>query len=565
MTGRDSKRVLTIDNSPDGFQGMIHCSKTICQSCGKVVAPAEPPPSDSSFCLPFSNLCSCSRANLIPAPRLSQAIQYSKDVFLRKDFELVAALGSGTLADAYRVKSKSLDKDFVIKILNPRLAENPRTAKRYRLAAAAALRLSHENLAHVVESGINEEGASYVVSEYIDGQDLATVLQNEGFLDASDVIELGIQVLGALSHAHENNVMHRGVKPSNIYLTERNQSRFKVKLADIGIARVWPSAERETIFELLDDNEFGDPRRYMSPEQYTGQPFKPCSDVYSLGCVLYEAISGMTPFASVSRAKIAIKQLTEDVRPLNGHLKVPDISSDLEAVILKALAREPQNRYQTAQEMLRDLQKVGTQIGPNAAKKLEDGILPKLLRFTKEYSPFAIGLALALTSALTSAFVAFNAKVFVPVKSKSPALSPNDSVAIFYKIATSPHLHKADFHDANFQALNLTNYHFTDCNLTNAHFNSANLSKAIFRSVNMRDADLGHVNFSHAKFFNCNLSEVSLTNADLSNAELFSVDLHDADLRYADLSHSKLNDVDLRGANLLGCTLPDDISRAKFW
>jgi serine/threonine protein kinase len=565
------------------FKEKLHCSvKTICQSCGKVIPPQESKPSDTAFFLPFSTLCSCSRANLIPAPQVSQAIQYSKDVFVRKDFELVEALGSGTLADAYRVKSKSLDKDFVIKILNARLAENPRTAKRYRLAAAAALNLSHSNLAHVVESGINEDGASYVVSEYIDGQDLATVLQNEGFLDASDVIELGIQVLEALAHAHENNVMHRGVKPSNIYLTERKQGRFTVRLADIGIARAWPSAGRETRFELLDGSEFGDPR-YMSPEQCSGHTFKPCSDVYSLGCVLYEAVSGKTPFASGSRTKIAIKQLTEDIRPLNDRFRDLDIPVDLEAVIMKALAKESQDRYQSAQEMLEDLQKVGKPIGPNAAKKPKEGILPKLLRITKGQSLFAaVGLAFVLTSAFVASHAVApqavspfamaphakvslaepNTKVSLTVPSPTRALSPVESLPMFYAI--KPHMKNADLHSAACQYWDLANNRFSSCDLTNAHFNSADLSSATFQSVKMRDADLGSANLSHAELVGSDLSAVSLCNADLSNAQLLSVDLRDADLRYADLSHAKLNSVDLRGANLLGCTLPDDISHVKF-
>jgi len=370
------------------FKETLYCSpKTICQSCGKVVAPQESNPANTHFFLPFSTLCSCRAASLIPAPKVWQAIQYSKDVFVRDDFELVEALGTGTLAYAYRVKSKALDKDFVIKILDEKLAENPRTAKRYRLAAAAALNLSHANLAHVVESGINEAGASYVVTEYIDGQDLASVLKNEGFLDPADVIELGVQILEALDHAHQNNVMHRGVKPSNIFLCDKINGKFKVKLADIGIARAWPSGGRETRFLLLDGSEFGDPR-YLSPEQLSGQTFKPSSDIYSLGCVLYEAISGKTPFNSGSRTKIAIKQLTEEARGLSERFRDLDIPYDLEAVIMKALAKEQKDRYQSAREMLEDLQKVGKPSGPKAvhkhkAQKDKEGLLPKLLRMTK--------------------------------------------------------------------------------------------------------------------------------------------------------------------------------------
>jgi serine/threonine protein kinase len=508
----------------------LHCSvKTICQSCGKVVAPQESNPADTQFFLPFSTLCTCNRANLLPAPRVSQAIQYSQDVFVRQDFELVEALGSGTLADAYRVKSKSLNKEFVIKILDARLAENPRTAKRYRLAAAAALNLSHANLAHVVESGINEDGASYVVSEYIDGEDLGSVLKNEGFLDPSEVTEMGVQILEALEHAHEQNVMHRGVKPSNIYLVERKNGTFKVKLSDIGIARAWPNVGRETRFDLLDGSEYGDPR-YMSPEQLSAHTFAPTADIYSLGCVLYEAVSGKTPFTSGSRTKIAIKQLTEEVRPLNDRFKDLDIPADLEAVIMKSLAKEPKDRYQTAREMLDDLQKVGKPNGPNAAKKnklgnpLTKGFLPKLLRITKGNSMLFLGMVGTVIAA--EQLVAYAGSFQIPETTSAKMLET---------LTTAFNTPNPGFHYP-----------------INSYSNELNLDlhKAAFAGFDL----------SYVRLRKCNLKDAQLRGANLSHAYMNDVDLSGADLRDADLSHAELRNVNLKNSQLLGATLPDDLS-----
>jgi serine/threonine protein kinase/uncharacterized protein YjbI with pentapeptide repeats len=281
---------------------------------------------------------------------------FTGETLVKDDFQVLSRLGQGCVTDTYLVRNKSLKRKFVLKLLVASYNKNPRTSKRFRIATTKAVQLSHPNIVSVYEADQAKDGSSYAVSEYIESATLADVIKREGFLDTHEVVETMMQACEALQYAHENKIIHRGIKPSNIFLVDRKPDKFSVKVSDFGTTVALPHAGRETHVQATHVREFGDPR-YMSPEQCVGERLSPASDIYSLGCVMYEALCGKTPFASKNPMTIAVKQMTEEARPISSRFKDLDIPEDLEAIVMRALIKDPRKRYQTPAEMMKDLQR----------------------------------------------------------------------------------------------------------------------------------------------------------------------------------------------------------------
>ena len=252
-------------------------------------------------------------------------------------------LGRGGMAKVFQGTDTVLGRQVAVKILAPQFADDESFVQRFRREAQAAARLSNPNVVSVFDTGA-DGGVHFIVMEYVEGRTLADYLAGGGRIMPDRAIEVAEAVCGALSAAHAQGVIHRDIKPGNIMLTPAGQ----VKVADFGIARMTMTAETvaQTAAVLGTAS-------YLSPEQAQGQPVDGRSDIYSLGCVLYEMVTGRPPFLGDSPVTVASKQVLEQpVTPskLNG-----DVTPDLDAVILRALAKNPANRYQSAEELRADL------------------------------------------------------------------------------------------------------------------------------------------------------------------------------------------------------------------
>ena len=255
-------------------------------------------------------------------------------------------LGRGGMAKVFLGTDTVLGRTVAIKLLAPQFAEDDGFVQRFRREAQAAARIGHPHIVSVFDTG-SDDGVHYIVMEYVEGRTLADFLSGGGRIMPDRAIDIASDVLTALEAAHAQGVIHRDIKPGNIMLSPKGE----VKVTDFGIARVTTTAETVAQTAAILGTA-----SYLSPEQAQGQPVDGRSDIYSLGCVLYEMVTGRPPFLGDSPVAVASKQVLE--QPLPPSKLNPDVTPELDAVILRSLAKNPANRYQSAEEMRADLDRV---------------------------------------------------------------------------------------------------------------------------------------------------------------------------------------------------------------
>lgn len=274
-------------------------------------------------------------------------------------YELIEKLGEGGMGRVYRVRDLSLDQEFAIKILQQDLSKDASALKRFNQEIDAAAALSHANLISIYKHGTTDNGEPYLVMDYLEGPSLAELIEKgTDFAGNADrLIDIFIQICDALAHAHENGVIHRDIKPSNIIITKAADGKDLVKIVDFGIARVIEASNRETHNLTQTGEVFGSPH-YMSPEQCLGLMLTQHSDIYSLGCTLYEAITGSPPFAGANPIQLVVKHINENVSGFDKDLKRSKALKQLETITLKCLSKEMDDRYASVTALKEDLEKV---------------------------------------------------------------------------------------------------------------------------------------------------------------------------------------------------------------
>lgn len=246
-------------------------------------------------------------------------------------------IGIGGMAEVYKAQDTVLRRTVAIKVMLPQYAADPEFSERFKLEAAAAANLQNPYIVNVYDWG-QDEGTYFIVMEYIRGTDLKTAVKQRGAINQRKVAEIGSQVCQALTTAHGQDIVHRDIKPQNIMV----QPDGNVKVMDFGIARAKNSLKARTSSVL-------GTAHYISPEQAQGKEIDGTSDIYSLGCVLYEAATGQLPFDAPDAVSVAMMQVND--QPLLPSQIKPDIDPTLEAIILKAMEKAPANRFSTAREM----------------------------------------------------------------------------------------------------------------------------------------------------------------------------------------------------------------------
>ncbi|BCZ45479.1 hypothetical protein psyc5s11_15460 [Clostridium gelidum] len=253
-------------------------------------------------------------------------------------YELLEKIGEGGMGIVYKAKCHLLNRFVAIKILKSELSNDECFVARFKLEANSAASLSHANIVNVHDVG-SENNINFIVMEYINGKTLKQVIKESGRLSSLKTLEISLQIVKALECAHKNNIIHRDIKPDNILITEDNI----VKVADFGIAKVVDSAT------ISNSNMVIGSVHYFSPEQAKGISVDFRTDIYSLGIVMYEMVTGQVPYNAEISVSIAIMHIQKPIIPPNE--VITNIPEDINQVILKALEKEPINRYQTATEM----------------------------------------------------------------------------------------------------------------------------------------------------------------------------------------------------------------------
>lgn len=277
-------------------------------------------------------------------------------------YEVIEEIGCGGMSRVYKAKDRKQDRMVAVKVLHPHLlSENKvkkkKPEKRFQQEFKATMALAHLNIVAVIDHGETSEGLPFMVMEYIDGPSLEQIFRDQGRLKLSHFMTIFYQVCSALSHAHIRGVIHRDVKPSNIMLVKTAQNVELVKLLDFGIAKIEPQGDEIQQKLTQTGDVFGSPY-YMSPEQCKGIPLDARSDIYSLGCVMYQAVTGKRPFEGDNAYKTIYMHVNIKAAPFSATRPESSIPADLEAIIMKCLEKEPHMRYQTAQALSLDLQKV---------------------------------------------------------------------------------------------------------------------------------------------------------------------------------------------------------------
>jgi len=263
---------------------------------------------------------------------------------LGRRYEIIERIGGGGMAIVFRARDGFLNRRVAVKVLRPQFADDEDFVRRFRHEAQAAASLSHPNIVSIYDVG-EEDGTYYIVMEYVDGETLKDRIRAAAPLDAEEVVAVALQIGQALSHAHQNRVVHRDIKPHNIMLSKDG----RVKVTDFGIAR---AASTNT---LTSTGSIVGSVHYFSPEQARGGLIDEKSDIYSLGVVLYEMLTGRVPFEGESPISVALKHVQDQVVP-PGEIN-PAVPEGLSRVVMRALRKAQSERYQTVDELLRDLQR----------------------------------------------------------------------------------------------------------------------------------------------------------------------------------------------------------------
>jgi beta-lactam-binding protein with PASTA domain len=271
-------------------------------------------------------------------------------------YRVLRRIGSGGMADVYCAEDTHLGRQVAIKVLHRRFAQDQEFVERFRREAKSAAGLNHPNVVGVFDRG-EHEGTYYIAMELLEGQTLKDIVAAEAPLPQERVIDLGLQILQAAGFAHSHGVIHRDFKPHNVIVDQHGHA----KVTDFGIARAGAS-------EMTETGSIMGTAQYLSPEQAQGHAVTATSDVYSIGVMLYEMLAGRLPFEGDSAVAVALKHLSEPPAPISQWR--PDVHPALEAVVMAALAKDPAQRWQSAEDLAAGLEAARTQIaaGPNGGQ-----------------------------------------------------------------------------------------------------------------------------------------------------------------------------------------------------
>jgi len=289
--------------------------------------------------------------------------QHDQRIVARR-YQIVRQIGSGGMGAVYLARQLNVGNQVAIKFLPAHLADDTDLRRRFEREAALTLQVTHPGAAQLLDAGQDEDGRLYLVFEFVEGDDLSTLLDRDGALAYDEAFAVTLKVAEALAYAHHKGVVHRDIKPENIRV-RRDLAGLHVKVLDFGIARVTDEAATRLTVE---GSGVGTPR-YMAPEQITGGTIDARTDVYALGLVLFEMLTGRKAFDGKSASQLMWAQLNEPVPPLRSVQPMRD-HQELDAIIAKACAKQPSERFGSMHDMIRALREVPSPRWP-AAQPLE--------------------------------------------------------------------------------------------------------------------------------------------------------------------------------------------------
>jgi serine/threonine-protein kinase len=269
-------------------------------------------------------------------------------------YKITKKLGEGGMGSVYQAVQNPIDRMVAIKVLLGKLAQDEVAVKRFEQEARAVSKMQHPNTVTIFDYGTTDDDRLYIVMEFLRGKTLSDALRaSAGGIEERRTIHIIRQVCASLGDAHAAGIIHRDLKPDNIFLTEMGGSKEWVKVLDFGVAKMADAEGASTLTQT--GMIFGTPK-YMSPEQAEGKPIDYRADIYAIGVVMYELLTGRPPFLADTPVALLLKHITEQPRPFR--VLRPDIavSPEIEAIVMKALAKAPDDRYPSVEQLSADLE-----------------------------------------------------------------------------------------------------------------------------------------------------------------------------------------------------------------
>jgi tRNA A-37 threonylcarbamoyl transferase component Bud32 len=320
--------------------------------------PRIPEPKDEDVPSPWSHEPPAMPETPVPSgsdPGAPSGPVFSPGDVIGDRYEIIGMLGEGGVSHVFRAMHRLLKKEHAIKVMRPELSAMESARERFKLEAQAVCRLDHPNIARVTDFGQARDGRMYLVMELVDGESLATILERTPVLPPSRALFYTVQLLRGLRHAHDNGVVHRDLKPDNVVVATRDGEELP-KILDFGIAKIINQpTEGRAITQV--GSVFGTPR-YMSPEQAAGEPVDHRADIYALGVILYQLLSGRLPFDGSSTVQILSRVLTQPPPAMALVTPTRTAGREIEELVMKALEKERADRYDSATDFLMAIEAV---------------------------------------------------------------------------------------------------------------------------------------------------------------------------------------------------------------
>lgn len=275
----------------------------------------------------------------------------AQNIEISDEFEVLELIGQGATGHVYKVRNKTSNRILAIKVLRKNLIGDIQSVKRFNQEAAAAAGLTHANVVSVYSAGETKDGAPYITMSYIDGESFAAVLKKTAKLELQRAIDLFLQICEGLEAAHSQGLIHRDLKPSNIIIDKSESGIEHAHLVDFGIAKIVASSG-DTLSTLTASGDFLGTPTYMSPEQCLGKNVDNRTDIYALGCMFFEAVSGSSPYAGLSPVEVIAKKMSEQSPVLQ---QAPTVSPALSMIVACCMASDPASRYESVSALKSDL------------------------------------------------------------------------------------------------------------------------------------------------------------------------------------------------------------------
>lgn len=278
---------------------------------------------------------------------------------IQNRYEVEEPIGRGGMSSVYRARDMTTGQQVAFKVMHAHLLDNPANVRRFRREAQAANKVRHPHAVQIFDVGVTPNGSPYIIMDFLDGPSLSDVIAQNGKLPVERCLKIFIQACEGMAHVHELGVLHRDLKPSNIVLVKEGDDVDYVKVVDFGIARVLAEEARSTLSKTPTGHALGSPP-YMSPEQCRGLSVDKRADIYSMGCLMYEALTGRVPLEGETIVETMYKQVHELPKSVDGVDADVRLVERLEKILFKALSKDPNNRQQSMDELKAELEALQT-------------------------------------------------------------------------------------------------------------------------------------------------------------------------------------------------------------